>query len=115
MQRTHQRINHDHATSEIDIVAMETGQLAPPAAGPRRGDDQQPRDRSAEDTGLLGQPHHAQIRSATARRDRRPQRLRRRTGLNGISRSPAASINSVDRRFSCELTVDGASPARSSS
>ncbi|MEU4522146.1 hypothetical protein AB0F52_25940 [Amycolatopsis sp. NPDC024027] len=57
----------------------------------------------------------AQIRSGTARRDRRPRRLRQRTGLNGISRSSAASVNSIDSRLSCELTVAGAYPARSSS
>jgi hypothetical protein len=32
--------------------------------------------------------------------------------LNGISRSSAASVSSIDRRFSCELTVDRANPAR---
>ncbi|MGW3963963.1 hypothetical protein ACWED2_29390 [Amycolatopsis sp. NPDC005003] len=58
VQRPHQRIDHDHATPEIDIVPVQTGQFTPPAAGPRRGDDQQPRDRPTEQTGLLGNPHH---------------------------------------------------------
>ncbi|MDQ7808253.1 hypothetical protein Q5425_31355 [Amycolatopsis sp. A133] len=51
MQRPDQRIDHDHATPEIDVVPVQAGQLTPPATGPRSGDDQQPRDRPTEDTG----------------------------------------------------------------
>jgi hypothetical protein len=58
MQRTHQRINHDHTTPKIDIVPMQTGQLSPTAPGPGCRDDQQPRYRPAENASLLGDPHH---------------------------------------------------------
>jgi hypothetical protein len=47
-----------HATSEIEIVSVQARRLAPSAAGPGCGGDQQSRDRpAAEQTGLLGDPH----------------------------------------------------------
>jgi hypothetical protein len=49
VQRTNQRIDHDHATPQIDVVPIQAGQLAPSAADPRRGADFEPTPRSCED------------------------------------------------------------------
>jgi hypothetical protein len=40
VQSTGIRVDGDGAMAKVDVVALQTGKLAPPTSGPRRGDDQ---------------------------------------------------------------------------